>query len=123
MISITMNRSKKIIGGYCKKVFEKKEAVQPDFNETRCFQYFRQSFKEKNLLRNFDFPEWMKQMDNPTKAFNTDVPTYKEVQKIIRKMKSSGSPCPLDHTSILMLKKCAYFMDPSLAYLLLLLDK
>ena len=49
----------------------------------------------------------MKDMHHPSKAFNLETPTFKQVQKIMNKMKSSGSPCPLDHVSVLMLTKCA----------------
>ena len=33
-------------------------------------------------------------------------PTYKEIMKIIMKMKSSGSPYPLDQISEIILKRC-----------------
>jgi hypothetical protein len=34
--------------------------------------------------------------------------TYKEITKIITKMKSAASPCPLDQISIIAFKKCPY---------------
>ena len=40
--------------------------------------------------------------------FNSDPPSYQQVTNVIRKMKSSGSPCPLDQISILCFKRCPY---------------
>ena len=35
-------------------------------------------------------------------------PTYHEITRIIERMKSSGSPCPLDKISIICFKRCPY---------------
>ena len=35
-------------------------------------------------------------------------PTYQEVTNVIRKMKPSGAPCPLDQMSIICFKRCPY---------------
>ena len=41
------------------------------------------------------------------KDFDTKPPTYNEINKIIMKMKSSGSSCPIGQVSrLIMLKKC-----------------
>ena len=40
--------------------------------------------------------------------FNSDPPSYQQVSNVIRKMKSSGSPCPLDQISILCFRRCPY---------------
>ena len=48
----------------------------------------------------------MKQLEEPIKDFNIKPPTYNEINKIIMKMKSSGSSCPIDQVSALILKKC-----------------
>ena len=48
-------------------------------------------------------------MHHPSKAFNLEMPTFREVKKIINKMKLSGSPCPLDHVSVLMLKNVPFY--------------
>ena len=92
--------------GYCKYVFEQNESVQPDFDEDACYRYFSNILHEKSPPRSFVFHSWMKTLDEPTKAFNLAPPSYKEVQKIIFRMKSSGSPCPIDHISVLVLKNC-----------------
>ena len=51
----------------------------------------------------------MQKLDIPSIGFRLEAPTYKEIAKIIFKMKSSASPCPLDQVSIIVLKKCPYF--------------
>ena len=99
-------RIKKNFWKYCKDIFEKDETVQPDFDESTCYKYFRNVLHEKNPRRAFQCPSWMKTMDDPTQVFNLSPPSYKEIQKIVSRMKSSGSPCPIDHISVLALKNC-----------------
>ena len=91
---------------YCKNIFENKERVKPEFSEKECFEYFSNVVKEKGKTKKFDFPSWMKPLENPTHDFNLEAPTYQEVTNIVRKIKSSGSPCPLDQISIIAFKKC-----------------
>ena len=50
----------------------------------------------------------MEQLPEPTAIFDQSLPTYQEVIKIINKIKSSGSPYPHDHMSIITLKRCAF---------------
>ena len=51
----------------------------------------------------------MQKLDIPSIGFHLEALTYKDIAKIIFKMKSSASPCPLDQISIIVLKKCPYF--------------
>ena len=39
----------------------------------------------------FNIPSWMKQLEERIKDFNTNPPTYNEINKIIMGMKSSTS--------------------------------
>ena len=48
----------------------------------------------------------MKKLDQPNYSFDITAPTYSEISKIIRKMKSGSSACPFDQISILVLKNC-----------------
>ena len=50
----------------------------------------------------------MKQLPGPSSIFAKSLPMYQEAIKIINKIKSSGSPCPHDHMSIIMLKLCLF---------------
>ena len=47
----------------------------------------------------------MKILDEQNSPFDLSPPTYREISKIIHKMKSSGSACPLDSVSVIALKK------------------
>ena len=47
----------------------------------------------------------MKTFKDPTINFDLELPTYTEITKIISKMKSSVSPCPLDQVSVIAFKK------------------
>ena len=51
---------------------------------------------------------WIPKFNSPTTQFNLDPPTYNEITNVIRKMKPSGSPCPLDQISVICLKRCPY---------------
>ena len=55
--------------------------------------------------RGYSAPSWMKILDEPNSPFDLSPPTYREISKIIHKMKSSGSACPLDRVSVIALKK------------------
>ena len=45
---------------------------------------------------------------DPRIEFDLEPPTYQQVTNIIYKMKTSGSPCPLDQLSIICFKRCLY---------------
>ena len=48
----------------------------------------------------------MRKLNVPNIPFDNTAPTYSEISKIVRKMRSSASPCPFDQVSIIVLKKC-----------------
>ena len=50
----------------------------------------------------------MPQYDNPKKSFNLQPPSYRDISKIISKMKAGAAACPSDQVSVLTLKKCPY---------------
>ena len=47
-------------------------------------------------------------LPDPSTEFDLEPPTYQQVTNIIRKMKTSGSPCPLDQLSIICFKSFLY---------------
>ena len=47
-------------------------------------------------------------LHDPITEFDLELPTYRQITNIIRKMKTSGSPCPLDQISIISFKRCPY---------------
>lgn len=79
---------------FCKDEFEYTNALEPQFNEKTCFNYFRNIFEEKNKNHLFNWPSWLKVLPPASEEFNIECPTYREISKIIRKMKSRGSACP-----------------------------
>ena len=93
---------------YCKNTFEKDHVIKTDFDKASCKIYFEKSLQQNNVRLTYAFPNWMKQLPEPTAIFDQSLPTYQEVTKIINKIKSSGSPCPHDHMSIIMLKRCPF---------------
>ena len=92
---------------YCQDVFEPNDKVEPKFTEHQCYEYFTNALK-KTSHKCVSFPSWMKILGSPTKEFDLTSPSYKEITKIVRKMKSGASACPLDQISILTLKNCPY---------------
>ena len=47
--------------------------------------------KHTNHHKSFKFLAWMKLFENPSTLFNDEKPTYREITKIINKMKSTIS--------------------------------
>ena len=74
----------------------------------QCTSYFTNTFSAINPHKTFSIPSWIPQFASPKTPFNLDPPTYQEITKVIRKMKPSGSPCPLDQISIICFKRCPY---------------
>ena len=94
---------------YCHKIFQPAEnRVKPNFSKKDCYKYFKKTLSEKNQFRDYNTPSWMQKLNEPTIDFNLEAPTYREITKIIFKMKSSSSPCPFDQVSIIVLKKCPF---------------
>ena len=95
--------------GYVKNVMNRKDAVLPSFSMTDCLTYyFSKSLTKINPNKLFKIPSWIPQLSDPAIEFNLHPPTYQQITNIIRKMKSSGSPCPLDQLSIICFKRCPY---------------
>ena len=94
--------------GYVKNIINRKDAVLPSFNMTDCLSYFSKSLAKINPNKLFVIPSWIPKLSDPEVQFNLDPPTYQQITNVIRKMKSSGSPCPLDQLSIISFKHCPY---------------
>ena len=56
----------------------------------------------------FRIPSWIPLFAPPQIPFNLDPPSYQQVTNVIRNMKASGSPCPLDQISVIAFKRCPY---------------
>ena len=95
--------------GYVKNVLGRKQTLFPSFTVLECFNYL----KKKTLAaihpeKLFPIPNWIPKLCRPQVQFDLDPPTYQQITTVIRKMKTSGSPCPLNQLSIICFKRCPY---------------
>ena len=93
---------------YAKQFIEKPREVLPSFDRLKCFSHFVNAFRAFILDKIFRIPNWIPKLSQPNIPFNLDAPSYREITNIIRRMKTSGSPCPLDQISIIVLKRSPY---------------
>ena len=92
---------------YVKLIFEKPAMGFPQFDKDACYQFFKNCFSRSKINR-FNVPVWMPKYDNPKNSFNLQTPSYRDISKIISKIKAGAAACPLDQVSALTLKKCPY---------------
>ena len=102
------NEIKKNFWGYVKCYIEKPKCIIPNFDKKTCFDYFVKSFKCINPLKQFQIPSWIPTFREPSCRFDLNPPSCAEICKVIKWMKSKGSPCTLDQISIICFKKCPY---------------
>ena len=93
---------------YVKHYLQKPTKVLPTFNKTNCYEFFKKSFKCANPTKKFRIPSWIPFFPPPKKKFDNNPPTYTQISQIIKRMKTSWSPCPLDQISIICYKRCPY---------------
>ena len=98
------NEIKNNFWAYTKKFLEAGEKLKPVFNKLICTDYFKKFLRCSNPMRRFSIPSWIPRFKEPDQAFDDSPPTYREISKIIHKMKASGSPCPLDQIPLLFLR-------------------
>ena len=77
----------------------------PTFSMSGCLSYFTNILAKINPNKVFNIPSWIPLLPDPTIEFNLDPPTYQQITDMIRKVKTSGSPCPLDQVSIICFKR------------------
>ena len=94
--------------GYVKKIFNKKDEILPSFSMNECFDYFARTLSSVNPTKVFNLPSWIPTLSDPVIPFNLEPPTYQQISNVIKKMKASGSPCPLDQLSIICFKRCPF---------------
>ena len=79
----------------------------PSFDGAACTTFYAKTFSFINPCKSFDMLDWIPSLPAPTVKFDLS-PSYKQITKIVRKIKASGSPCPLDQISNIPFKRCAY---------------
>ena len=80
--------------GYVKHYLEKPTKVLPTFNKSTCYEFFKKPFKCANPTKNIRIPSWISFFPPPEKKFDSNPPTYAEISQMIKRMKTSGLPCP-----------------------------
>jgi hypothetical protein len=113
------NEIKNIFWAYTKRFLEAGEKLKPIFNKLICTDYFKKLLRYSNPMRRFSIPSLIPRFKEPDKAFDESPPTYREISKIIHKMKARGSPCPLDQIPIIVFKKSPYLRS----YLTMIISK
>ena len=99
---------KKNFWGYVKSYIEKPRRILPTFTKAVCTEYFKKVFRCVNPSKVFTIPSWIPRFHTPSHEFDMKAPTYAEITKSIKRMKSRASPCPLDQVSIICFKHCPY---------------
>ena len=93
---------------YIKRFLQSKSSLLPSFSATRCTDYFSKTFSALCPNKRFTIPSWIPSFDEPIYPFDTQPPSYQAITSLIRRMKASTSPCPLDKISIICFKRCPY---------------
>ena len=94
--------------GFVKNILKQSNSLLPSFTMSICVSYFKDTLNSINPNKLFHIPSWIPKLSDPTVHFDLEPPTYRQVTNIIRKMKASGSPCPLDQLSIICFKRCPF---------------
>jgi len=94
--------------GFCKRLFVKSNEIKPTFSKSTCENYFLKILSPLNPSKVFTIPSWIPRLTAPTVEFSNQPVTYKKICKVINRIKSSGSPCPIDQLSIICFKRCPY---------------
>ena len=89
---------------YVKRVLIEPTSIFPNFDAATCTSYFKTVFHCPRKA-NFSLPAWIPILQEAKTEFDLEPPTYQEVSRIIWRMKSSKSPCPIDQISVIMLKR------------------
>ena len=93
---------------YVKRVLQKKSSLLPTFTLSDCAQYIHGILSDNSPNKRFAIPSWIPQFQAPTHGFSLQLPSYQKVAAIVRRMKASASPSPLEQISIICFKRCPY---------------
>ena len=93
---------------YVKNILNNKDSVLPSFSLNQCLEYFTKTLTAIHPNKLFHIPSWIPKLSDPVIQFDLQPPTYRQITNIIRRMKASGCPCPLDQISIICFKRCPF---------------
>ena len=74
----------------------------------QCLSYFTKTLAAIHPTKLFTIPSWIPALSDPEVQIDLDPPSYQQITNIIRRMKASGSPYPLDQLSIICFKRCPF---------------
>ena len=80
----------------------------PSFDGLTCTNFFAKFFSPVNAAKKFEIPDWIPTLPLPNSPLDLSPPSYKQITKVVRRIKASGSPCALDQLSIIPFKRCPY---------------
>ena len=91
--------------GYVKSQLRKDTLSSPSFNISDCTNYFRNFFLSINPEKAFKIPNWIPPLADPSIPYDLSPSTYQQITKIVRRIKASSSPCPLEKKFYSLLSK------------------
>ena len=99
---------KKNFCGFVKSTFKQGTSLLPSFDVMTCTNFFARTFSSINPFKSFEIPSWIPPLPAPMVQCDLSPPSYKQITKVVRRSKASGSPCPLDQISEIPFKRCPY---------------
>jgi len=90
----------------CRDIFNKATDCLPSFDILDCSRYFTDILRQTYHKRKFSIPTWIPSLPSPTSEYSDSPPKYKHVATAINKCKASGSACPFNQLSVIILKRC-----------------
>ena len=87
--------------GYVKTFLKQVANTDLSFTKITCSQFLTDLLASVSPGKFFSIPNWVPLLSVPKIPFDICPPTYQQVTTVIRKMRSSASPCPLDQISII----------------------
>ena len=77
--------------GFVKTIFEKTISTLPSFDGAACTTFFAKTFSSITPFKSFEIPDWIPTLTAPNIEFILSLPSYKQINNVVRKIKSSGS--------------------------------
>ena len=82
--------------GFFKSVLERGSSVLPCCTRDHGTKFFIKIFSTVRPFQTFSIPSLTPKFSEPSTPFDLSPPIYQKVTRVIRRMKSSGSPSPLE---------------------------
>ena len=89
-------KMKKNSWGFVKNLFNKSTSSLPTLEVSTCTNFFSNLFNAIDPFKPFKIPDWITSLSAPTVPFDLSLPLYHQITIVFRRIKASGSPCPLD---------------------------